>query len=93
MPDGWVPEVPDGWAVDEVPDNARWAEWQVLWIARVGTVGEFRRETTEPPQLTPVHCIARCCRETRDDGAQGAEACTSSMRICRVIDSSGAKER
>lgn len=85
MPDGWVPEEPDGWAFDEVPDNARWAEWQVLWIARVGTVGEFPRETTEPPQLTPVHCIARCCRETRDDGARGAEACTSSLRICRVI--------
>lgn len=35
MPDGWVPEVPDGWAVDEVPDNTEWAEWQVLWTARV----------------------------------------------------------
>lgn len=53
MPNGWVPEVPDGWAVDEVPDKTEWAEWQVLWAARVGTVGEFARESTEaPPQHT-----------------------------------------
>lgn len=52
MPDVWVPEVPDGWAVGEVPDKTKWAEWQVLWAGRVGTIGEFWRESTEPPQHT-----------------------------------------
>ena len=76
MPDGWVPEVPDGWAVDEVPDtdNTKWAEWQLLWAVQVGTIGEFPTEMDRTTTACAAHCIARCCRATRDDGARGVEA-------------------
>lgn len=26
-------EMPDAWAVNKVPDKAKWAEWQILWAA------------------------------------------------------------